>query len=75
MASPEVALENLLIAVLESAQKAKDAGDDGALFAYHDVLDIGLAEAKDNGVDLRSKELAELDPYTLIAGKPKRNAG
>lgn len=72
MASPEVAFENLLIAVLESAQKARDGDDDRALFAYHDVLDIGLAEAKDNGVSFRSKELTELDPYSLVTGKPKR---
>jgi len=64
MASASVALINLLTAMLVSARKAKAAGDNAALFVYIDVLDVGLAEARDNGVDLPD-ELTVLDPYSL----------
>lgn len=69
MASPEIALENLLLAVLDSAEKAREADDEAALFAYHDVLDIGLSEARDNGVAFKSARLRKLDPYALMARK------
>jgi hypothetical protein len=69
MASPEIALENLLLAMLDAGRLAADRGDDAALSAYVDVLDVGLAEARDNGVEFVAKELRELDPYSLLKVK------
>lgn len=66
--SAEVALENLMLAMLDAGKRAAASADDAALSAYVDVLDVGLAEAKDNGVEFEAEELRGLDPYELLKG-------
>lgn len=66
MGSAAVALENLLDSILIAAQEARAEGDESALLAYFNALDIGLAEAKDNGVVFASNALLALDPYDLL---------
>lgn len=66
--SADVALENLMLAMLDAARRAASENDHAALVAYVDVLDVGLAEAKDNDVVFESAELRGLDPYDLLKG-------
>lgn len=72
--SAEVALENLLLAMLDAGRRAAEQNDHAALVAYVDVLNVGLAEARDNGVQIQDKELAALDPYSLMADRPGQSA-
>lgn len=64
--SAETALENLLLAMLDAGQRAAAENDHAALVAYVDVLDVGLSEARDNGVEFASSRLRDLDPYSLL---------
>lgn len=58
-------MEATLQAALDGALRAKDEGQESALFAYYDVLQVGLSMAREDGVELNS-ELARVDPDTLI---------
>lgn len=72
--SAKVAIENLMLAMLDAARRAAADGDHAALVAYIDVLDVGLAEARDNAVEFSSSELRNFDPYSLLGGKDKQKA-
>lgn len=64
----EAVLETVLQTALVAARKAKEDGRDEALFAYFDILDVGLGMAAADGIELNS-ELASVDPYELIGAK------
>jgi hypothetical protein len=74
MASPDIAFENLMLAMLEAGAQAADRGDHAALSAYVDVLDVGLSEAKEHGMAFHAPELRDLDPYTLLERAKRRSA-
>ncbi|MCX7563429.1 hypothetical protein OS176_07735 [Xanthomonadaceae bacterium XH05] len=70
--STAVAFENLMTAALVSARQAKEEGDEAALMAYFDVLEVGMKEAAQAGHSFKDAELRNFDPYSLLgsdAGK------
>lgn len=68
--------KDLLETVLTTARKAAeqhgqsiDAQSRAMTFAYCDVLDAAMTQARVLGVDLNDLGLAGFDPYAVIAGK------
>ena len=72
--SADVAFENLMTALLLAVKQARSDGDESALMAYFDMLDVGLREAEQNDVQFKDVELRGLDPYPLIAGVKRKKA-
>jgi hypothetical protein len=74
--SSERDYKDLLETVLTTARKAAeqhgqnlDAQSRAMAFAYCDVLDAAMTQARVLGVDLSDLGLADFDPYAVIGGK------
>lgn len=64
--SAEVAFENLMTMILDAAKRAKGEGDDSAFMAYFDMLEVGISEARREGIEFVDGNLRGIDPYQLL---------
>ena len=61
-------LESLINDMIDRAEQAREEGNREAFFAYFAMIERGLAEAEEHGIQFDSSELRTLDPYRLFGG-------
>lgn len=65
-------LETIITTARKAAEKRQgetDAQSRAMTFAYCDVLDAAMTQAKVLGIDLGEFGLDDFDPYAVVAGK------
>lgn len=61
-------LESLMTDMIDRAEHAREEGNREAFFAYFAMIERGLAEAEEHGIQFDSSALRTLDPYRHFGG-------